>query len=385
MLARYFDVATAIVGRYGGTLEKFIGDAVVAVWGTPVALEDDAERAVRAALDLVAAVADLGDEHSGSLELRAAVSTGETAVTIGALGQGMVAGDVVNTTARMQSAANSGSVLIDEATRRATEAAIQSAPAGAFTLKGKTEPVELWAALRVVAARGGEGRSRGLEPPFVGRDREFQAGEGGRAGDRRRRPRPTGVDRRRRGHRQEPARLGVREAHRRVGRRLLVASGAMSELWRRRRVLGAGRDAARARADQGGRFAGDDSCEARRNSRAVRPRRRGGRLDHTLASAPARTRGAERRRPRAAVLRLAAVLRANGIGCAHRARFRGHPVGRPGPARLHRVPDGVVARPSAAGRHARAPRAVRSTPRVGSGVTRVHVACARSVLTRDDA
>ncbi len=189
MLARYFDVATAIVGRYGGTLEKFIGDAVVAVWGTPVALEDDAERAVRAALDLVAAVADLGDEHSGSLELRAAVSTGETAVTIGALGQGMVAGDVVNTTARMQSAANSGSVLIDEATRRATEAAIQSAPAGAFTLKGKTEPVELWAALRVVAARGGEGRSRGLEPPFVGRDREFRlvkeaalaTAEGGRA------------------------------------------------------------------------------------------------------------------------------------------------------------------------------------------------------------
>ena len=174
LLARYFDTAGRIVARYGGTLEKFIGDAVVAVWGTPIALEDDAERAVRAALDLVSAVALLGDETTSGLQLRAAVSTGETAVTIGALGQGMVAGDVVNTTARMQSAAEPGSVLIDEATRRATEAAIQSSPAGGFTLKGKAEPVELWTALRVVAGRGGEGRAAGLEPPFVGRDREFR-------------------------------------------------------------------------------------------------------------------------------------------------------------------------------------------------------------------
>ena len=189
LLARYFDTASGIVARYGGTLEKFIGDAVVAVWGTPIALEDDAERAVRAALDLVSAVAQLGDDANGTLHLRAAVSTGETAVTIGALGQGMVAGDVVNTTARMQSAAEPGSVLIDEATRRSTEAAIEISPAGSFTLKGKAEPVELWTALRVVAGRRGEGRSAGLEPPFVGRDREFRlikeaavaTGEEGRA------------------------------------------------------------------------------------------------------------------------------------------------------------------------------------------------------------
>ena len=173
LLARYFDVATTIVSRYGGTLEKFIGDAVVAVWGSPVALEDDAERAVRAALDLIPAVSLLAD-GDGRLQLRAAVSTGETAVTIGAQGQGMVAGDVVNTTARMQTAAGPGSVLIDAATRDATKAAIESAPAGAFSLKGKREPVALWTALRVVAARGGEGRAAGLEPPFVGRDRELR-------------------------------------------------------------------------------------------------------------------------------------------------------------------------------------------------------------------
>ena len=85
----------------------------------------------------------------------------------------MVAGDVVNTTARIQTAAEPGTVLVDEATRRATEAAIAHAPAGSFELKGKSAPVELWRAQRVVAARRGEGRSLGVEPPFVGRAREL--------------------------------------------------------------------------------------------------------------------------------------------------------------------------------------------------------------------
>ena len=94
LLTRYFDVARTTVERYGGLVEKFIGDAVMAVWGTPVAREDDAERAVRAALDLIAAVSALGDD-AGAPELRgrAGVLTGEAAVTIGAEGQGMVAGE----------------------------------------------------------------------------------------------------------------------------------------------------------------------------------------------------------------------------------------------------------------------------------------------------
>jgi class 3 adenylate cyclase/predicted ATPase len=173
LLGRYFEVSRDIVERYGGTLEKFIGDAVVAIWGAPQAQEDDAERAVRTALELVSAVRELGVVAGGELALRAGVSTGSVAVTLGARGQGMVAGDVVNTTARIQSAAQPGSVLVDDATRRATEAAISYEPAGQFELKGKSEPVELWRAARVVAARRGEGRSRGLEPPFVGRDREL--------------------------------------------------------------------------------------------------------------------------------------------------------------------------------------------------------------------
>ena len=170
LLSRYFDRARTIVERYGGTVEKFIGDAVMAVWGTPVAQEDDAERAVRAALDLVAAVAELGDE----LHARAGVSTGEAAVTLGADGQGMVAGDLVNTASRIQSAAERGAVLVGEATKRATEAAITYDEVGEHELKGKAEPVALWRVRRVVAARGGAQRSERLEPPFVGRERELR-------------------------------------------------------------------------------------------------------------------------------------------------------------------------------------------------------------------
>ena len=91
--------------RYGGTIEKFIGDAVMAVWGAPTAFEDDAERAVRSALDLVAAVDALGEEVAAPLQLRAGVLTGEAAVTLGATNQGMVAGDLVNTASRLQSVA----------------------------------------------------------------------------------------------------------------------------------------------------------------------------------------------------------------------------------------------------------------------------------------
>ena len=170
LLTRYFDTCRTVIERYGGTVEKFIGDAVMAVWGTPVAHEDDAERAVRAALELVAAISDLAP----GIRARAGVLTGEAAVTIGAEGQGMVAGDLVNTASRIQSAAEPGSVLVGEATKRTTEAAIAYAAAGEHQLKGKTEPVATWQALRVTAGRGGALKSAGLEPPFVGRDREIR-------------------------------------------------------------------------------------------------------------------------------------------------------------------------------------------------------------------
>ncbi len=137
LLTRYFEVARTVVGRYGGVIEKFIGDAVMAVWGTPVAAEGDPERAVRAGLDLVAAVAQLGEEAGvPGLAARAGVVTGEVAVTLGAPGEGMVAGDAVNTASRVQAAAQPGQLLVNAATRRLAEAAVGFENAGEHTLKG---------------------------------------------------------------------------------------------------------------------------------------------------------------------------------------------------------------------------------------------------------
>ncbi len=175
LLSQYFERARTVIGRYGGTVEKFIGDAVMAVWGAPRALEDGAERAVRAALELVDSVAVFGQELGiPGLTARAGVMTGEVAVNVGASGEGMVAGDLVNTASRVQAAAEPGMVYVGDATRQATEAAIVYEDTGKHQLKGKPEPIRLWQAARVVAARGGALRPSGLEPPFVGRDRELR-------------------------------------------------------------------------------------------------------------------------------------------------------------------------------------------------------------------
>jgi class 3 adenylate cyclase/predicted ATPase len=175
LLSRYFELARTVIGRYGGTVEKFIGDAVMAVWGAPAATEGDAERSVRAALDLVAAVAELGPEAGvPGLAARAGVVTGEVAVTLGAVNEGMVAGDAVNTAARVQSAAEPGSVLVDEATYRLAGSAIGFAGAGEHRLKGKAEPQALWRPTRVLSAVGGAQRVDGLEAPLTGRDAELR-------------------------------------------------------------------------------------------------------------------------------------------------------------------------------------------------------------------
>jgi len=175
LLSRYFALARTVVGRYGGVVEKFIGDAVMAVWGTPAATEGDAERAVRAGLDLVAAVAELGAEAGvPGLAARAGVVTGEVAVTLGAAGEGMVAGDAVNTAARVQAAAEPGQVLADGATYRLAGSAVGFADVGEHALKGKTEPQRLWRATRVLSWVGGSQRVDGLEAPLTGRDAELR-------------------------------------------------------------------------------------------------------------------------------------------------------------------------------------------------------------------
>ncbi|HEY7044520.1 MAG TPA: adenylate/guanylate cyclase domain-containing protein [Nocardioidaceae bacterium] len=163
LLSRLFNGCRQIVGRYGGTIEKFIGDAIMAVWGVPTAHEDDAERSVRAGLELTRMVTDLGaDLGIEGLAMRVGIVTGEVAVTIGAEQQGMVAGDAVNTAARVQSVADPGEVWVDETTRLLTSAAISYLDAGSHTLKGKAEPVPLWSARAVVASIRGTARADGL-------------------------------------------------------------------------------------------------------------------------------------------------------------------------------------------------------------------------------
>src|SRR5918992_603207 len=154
LLAPYWERLREELERFGGTVEKFIGDAVVALFGAPVAHEDDPERAVRAAL----AIRDtLGAD--GRLHVRIGITTGEALVALGARpseGEGMASGDVVNTAARLQSSAPVNGVLVDDTTYRATERALEYGEGKSIEAKGKTEPVPVWEALRARARVGVE-------------------------------------------------------------------------------------------------------------------------------------------------------------------------------------------------------------------------------------
>jgi class 3 adenylate cyclase/tetratricopeptide (TPR) repeat protein len=174
LLGRYFLAARTIVERYGGVVEKFIGDAVMAVWGSRTAQEDDAERAVRAALEIVDDVSAFGEEVGApDLRARAGVVTGQVAAVENP-DEGIVVGDRVNTASRVQSAAVPGTVLVDDTTRQVTASAIAFEDAGEHAVKGKVEPLQLWRAVRVVAGVGGRDREQLLEAPFVGRETELR-------------------------------------------------------------------------------------------------------------------------------------------------------------------------------------------------------------------
>src|SRR3954466_13283114 len=144
LLAPYWQHLRDELERYGGTVEKFIGDAVMALFGAPVAHEDDPERAVRAAL----AIRDWVRGEDG-IQVRIAVNTGEALVTLGARpveGEGMAAGDVINTAARLQSAAPVNGVLVGDRTYRATQRLIDYVPADPVAAKGKEHPIPAWEA-----------------------------------------------------------------------------------------------------------------------------------------------------------------------------------------------------------------------------------------------
>ncbi|MDP3984991.1 MAG: adenylate/guanylate cyclase domain-containing protein, partial [Acidimicrobiia bacterium] len=174
-LMAYFDRCREVIERFGGTVDKFIGDAVMAVWGAVIANEDDAERAVRAGLELIDSVAKLAaDSGAPEMAVRVGVHTGEAAVGPGGNQMGLVAGDMVNTASRLQSVAEPGTLLVGEGTYLATSRAIAFEAMGETALKGKQLTVPAYRALRVVAERGGRGRAEALEPPFVGRTDEFR-------------------------------------------------------------------------------------------------------------------------------------------------------------------------------------------------------------------
>ena len=172
LLAPYHARLRSELERFGGTVEKFVGDAVMAVFGAPAAHEDDPERAVRAAL----AIRDWSVEQGDHLHVRIAVNTGEALVSLGARpseGEAMVAGDVVNTAARLQAGAPVNGILAGEQTYRASAHVIEYGEAGAVAAKGKSEPIQAWEALRARSRLGVDVAQRALAP-LVGRRHELE-------------------------------------------------------------------------------------------------------------------------------------------------------------------------------------------------------------------
>src|SRR5919109_2690385 len=165
LLAPYHAYLREVLERWGGTVEKFIGDAVMALFGAPVAHEDDPERAVRAAL----AIREWAREEG--IELRVGINTGEALITIGA--EPLAAGDVVNTGARLQTAAPVNGILVGETTYRATRHVIDYREADPVDAKGKAEPIPVWETLEA-RSRFGTGVVEPPSTPLVARESELR-------------------------------------------------------------------------------------------------------------------------------------------------------------------------------------------------------------------
>jgi class 3 adenylate cyclase len=176
VLAPFHERVRAELERFGGTVEKFIGDAVVALFGAPLAHEDDPERAVRAALAVQDAIAELNEATSDlALQVRIGIATGEALVALGARaeeGEHTASGNVMNTAARLQQSAPPGGVLVGEPTHRATRDAIEYREADAIVAKGKAEPVRVWRAIAARSPLGVDVVQRG-PAPLMGRQEEL--------------------------------------------------------------------------------------------------------------------------------------------------------------------------------------------------------------------
>ncbi len=172
LLSVWYEAMRAAVERHGGTVEKFVGDAVMAVFGLPSAHEDDALRAVRAGLEMQAAIGRIDSslpEDLPELQVRIGINTGE--VVTGGEAETLVTGDAVNTAKRLEEAAGAGEILIGAVTERLVRHAMRLEPETPVEAKGKSEPVEAWRVLEAVA--GAEAFARRWDTPLVGRQREL--------------------------------------------------------------------------------------------------------------------------------------------------------------------------------------------------------------------
>jgi class 3 adenylate cyclase len=175
-MERYFDRMQAVLEAHGGTVEKFIGDAIMAVFGVPQVREDDALRAVRAADEMREALADLNRELEGELDVsiavRTGINTGEVVAGDRTADQRLVTGDAVNTAARLEQAASAGDILIGERTFDLVRDAVKAEPVDPLALKGKAETV---GAYRLISVRtGAAGHARRLDAPMIGRERQLR-------------------------------------------------------------------------------------------------------------------------------------------------------------------------------------------------------------------
>jgi class 3 adenylate cyclase/tetratricopeptide (TPR) repeat protein len=177
VMTRFFEQMSVVLERHGGTVEKFIGDAVMAVFGIPELHEDDALRAVRAATELRQALAALNTELEHDLAvhigMRVGVNTGEVVAGDGSGGQMLVTGDAVNVAKRLEETARTGEILVGEPTRRLVENAVVLEPRDELTLKGKTEPLSAWNVLAVI--EGASAYARRLDAPLIGRESQLRA------------------------------------------------------------------------------------------------------------------------------------------------------------------------------------------------------------------
>ena len=319
LLSAYFDLARAIVARYGGVIEKFIGDAVMAVWGAPVANEDDAERAVRAALELVAAVATYGVRARPPASPRESASSPAERPRPRPPKRAWSSATESTRPPVSSRLLRPGCCYVDEATRRATAAAVAYLDAGTHSLKGKAEPARLHQALRIVAGVGGALKSEGLEAPFVGRDRELRLVKDlfhASAQDKRAHlVSVTGIA----GIGKSRLAWEFYKYMDGLSRRVQLAPRSLPLLRRRRRLLGTGRDGSQQGEDprRRGRRLGVGQASSR--GRGVAPRPGGTALGRAATRPSARPGRSQRPGQRGPVRRLEALLRAHVGGTPRRA------------------------------------------------------------------